>query len=129
MSNIPRILVIEDDKDYQFILQESLINAGYHVETAETAEEGIEKFYQNPHDLVITDMLFPGGEKGGTEVVLKIKNDFPHAKIIGISAETSTFGISDLESAEVFGANFVLHKPIESQIMLDTVKSVLDGTL
>ncbi len=121
-----RILVIEDQVDYRFLLQQNLENAGYDVDVAGTVDEGITKFYQAPHDLVITDMLFPNGQQAGTAVVLKIKEDFPHAKIIAISAETQTLGVSYLESAAEFGANRILYKPIQPEVMLDAVKTLLD---
>ena len=121
-----RILIIEDNADYRFLLQENLETAGYEVEVAESVDEGIEKFYQAPHDLVITDMIFPNGQKAGTEAILKIKEDCPYAKIIAISAESPTLSLSYLESAEAFGASRVLYKPIQPDVMFEAVKSVLD---
>lgn len=54
------ILVIEDEKPIQRILNAFLADAGYSVLLAGDGVEGLEKFHQHRPDLVLLDILLPG---------------------------------------------------------------------
>jgi len=59
-----KILIIEDDKDYVLALQTVLQAKGFETEQAATAEEGIEKVLSVKPDVVILDVMLPGGHEG-----------------------------------------------------------------
>jgi DNA-binding NtrC family response regulator len=52
---VPRILLVEDDRDTRFLWQHALIDAGYDVDTAETVEAGCDRISRRGYDLVVTD--------------------------------------------------------------------------
>jgi len=55
-----RILIVDDDRAFQGMLVEALIEKGYDVETALTAEDGIKKAASGNFDLILHDIKLPG---------------------------------------------------------------------
>lgn len=78
-----RILMIEDDDDQRELFKMVLEQAGYDVTEAPDGKVGLQRFYQQPYELVITDIFMP--EKEGLETILELKKEFPTVKTIAIS--------------------------------------------
>jgi len=51
-----RLLIVEDDDRIRSSLRLALGDEGYLVETIEDAEQGLERFNADPHDLVLVDV-------------------------------------------------------------------------
>ncbi len=118
-----RILVIEDSKADQMILEEILKQAGYDVLLASDGKEGLEKFYADSPDLVITDMVMP--EKMGSEVISEIKGKHPQQKIIAMSSGSHAYGREiELDLAAMFGAHTIA-KPFEPVKVLEIIHNLL----
>jgi two-component system, OmpR family, phosphate regulon response regulator PhoB len=66
-----RILVIEDEKDIQDILEYNLRNAGHIVQVASTGREGLRLAKERRPDLVLLDLMLP--DIPGTEVCKALK--------------------------------------------------------
>jgi len=64
-----RILVIDDEPATRDVLPQML--AGHTVETAVGGAEGLERFRERPHDVVISDWSMPG--LSGLEVAAEVK--------------------------------------------------------
>jgi two-component system KDP operon response regulator KdpE len=60
MTNLPLVLVIEDETPIRRFLRASLVEEGYRVEEATSGEEGIKKAAVQPPDFVILDLGLPG---------------------------------------------------------------------
>jgi DNA-binding response OmpR family regulator len=56
-----RVLLVEDDDLVCRLLEETLRAAGYDVECAATFDEGKEKLQKGKYDLLVSDVLLPGG--------------------------------------------------------------------
>ena len=61
----PVILLIEDEQPFRSVLRQVLLKAGYDVVEAANGAEGIQRFYEKPADMIITDIIMP--EKEGIE--------------------------------------------------------------
>jgi len=61
---MPNVLVIDDDQDFLDATRLVLEKAGLTVETALTAEGGVEKVRQAPPDLIVLDVMLPAGYEG-----------------------------------------------------------------
>lgn len=61
-----RVLVIDDEQDVLRAVRRRLERAGYAVETANSAAEGIEKIHsaEPPYEVVVTDMSMDTPEAG-----------------------------------------------------------------
>src|ERR1700722_14286858 len=68
-----RILVIEDEKDIQDILDYNLRQAGHKVNLASTAQDGLKLARGKKPDLVLLDLMLP--DISGTEVCKTLKQD------------------------------------------------------
>ncbi len=78
------ILLIDDDDSLRRVMEFSLTEAGYRVQTASSGEEGLRLFEKNTFDAVISDITMPG--MGGMEVLGKIHEQDAHIPVIMITA-------------------------------------------
>ena len=65
------ILVVDDDENIRMVLRQSLEKEGYHVSTANSAEEALNTLQRSFFHVVITDIM--RGEMNGVELLLQIK--------------------------------------------------------
>ncbi len=77
------ILVIDDEALILDTMSKDLADQGYQVNTAKNGEEGIRKFREGKHDLVITDLVMEGLD--GIQVAKEVKELKPDTKIIFIT--------------------------------------------
>ena len=68
-----RILVIEDEKDIQDVLEYNLRQAGHKVNLASTGLDGLKLAREKKPDLVLLDLMLP--DMSGTEVCKALKQD------------------------------------------------------
>src|SRR5439155_13519852 len=89
MMKVPaaRILVIDDDPDVVDILVACLRDEGYRVIGALTSDEGLKLVILSRPDLVLLDILLPGG-MNGIEVLKRIRSINPTAKVIMVTGNT-----------------------------------------
>jgi DNA-binding response OmpR family regulator len=69
-----KILIVEDDSQLQDIYQRKLTHEGNEVFLASTGEEGLLKIKQNKPDLILLDVMLPGGQNG-FDVLEQIKRN------------------------------------------------------
>lgn len=81
-----KILLVDDDESIQLLYNEELNEEGYEVISAIDGEEALEKFQQQPVDLVILDIQMPG--MNGIEVLRRMKTINPEIPVILSSAYT-----------------------------------------
>ena len=65
------ILVIDDDADFQTLIQETLSKEGYSVRTASTAAEGLLLAQERPPRLILLDIRLP--DRDGLDVLQALK--------------------------------------------------------
>ena len=65
-----RILVIEDEKDIQDVLDYNLRQAGHKVHLASTGQDGLKLAREKKPDLVLLDLMLPDifGDGSGLQV-------------------------------------------------------------
>ena len=68
-----RILVIEDEKDIQDVLDYNLRQAGHRVQLASTGKDGLKLARERRPDVVLLDLMLP--DVAGTEVCKALKQD------------------------------------------------------
>lgn len=66
-----KILVVEDDENLSFLLEERLKSEGCETRTARDAAEGYSIYLRFRPDLVISDLQLPG--ENGVELVRRIR--------------------------------------------------------
>jgi PAS domain S-box-containing protein len=118
------ILVVEDDDALRASVQKSLAQLGYHLLEAASGAAALAVWQKQRDkiDLLLTDLVMPGGMSGKT-LGEQLLQENPQLKVIytsGYSAEV--FG-KDFPLAE--GVNF-LAKPFPMQTLAQTVRACLD---
>ncbi|WP_136808389.1 response regulator [Desulfosediminicola flagellatus] len=66
-----KILLVDDEESIQLLYHEEFQDDGYEVISAMNGEEALEKYKENPPDLVILDIQMPG--MNGIEVLRQMK--------------------------------------------------------
>ncbi len=75
-----KILIVEDDKSFLWILKQSFFDEGFDVIFAENGEEGLEKVETEKPDLILLDIMLP--KMDGIQVAEKLRQGGDKTKII-----------------------------------------------
>jgi CheY-like chemotaxis protein len=110
-----RILVVDDEPDFRYILRRILERADHEVVDASHGLAALDAVHLSPPDLIVTDMMMP--VMGGAELIRRLRAD-PLTARIPILAATS-----DVDLAH--GADVVLKKPYRSAELLAAADALL----
>ncbi len=114
-----KILIVDDDPDFLFVLKHILTRAGHEVVSAESGKEGIEKASNEKPDMAILDVMMP--DMNGWDVCKKIKEDAPHLPISMCSILRNS---DEIENSFNSGAERHITKPLNFEEVLDTVRTM-----
>jgi len=122
MSNVKKMLIVDDEETLTYSLYQSFIisQRDYEVVTAATGEEAAEKLSDMKFDLVITDIKMPGMD--GLELLSLIKSKYPTTDVIVMTAYGSE---EKKEEALKKGARFYIEKPFEIKEIKQLVMELL----
>ena len=117
------ILVVEDEEALRLLLEEVLRAKGYTVLSASDGMEGAEIYSQHAEEIhaVIADMGLP--RQSGFEMLLKIRERNPRARVILASGYLSPELKSKLFVA---GAKEFIPKPFQTSDVLHKLREILD---
>lgn len=123
-SGLARILVVDDDKVIQQLVEVNLELEGYDVAKASDGEEALRVVKEFKPDLVVLDVMMP--RMDGREVCRRIKADpaSAHIPVIFLSARAQDM---DVQSGLDLGASAYVTKPFDPVDLLDTVQQILTG--
>jgi signal transduction histidine kinase/HAMP domain-containing protein/ActR/RegA family two-component response regulator len=119
-----RILLAEDDERLRGLVRRMLTRQGYEVLAAEhgVAAEALVADPALPIDLLLTDIIMPGG-LDGVQLAKRLRVARPHLKIIYMSGYTDDVLVD--RSLMVDDAQFMA-KPFTPNALLNKVREVLD---
>ena len=117
---MPRILIVEDDRDIALGLEEALGCHGYEVETAGDGVKGVQRGKEGGWDLIILDLMLP--RKDGFEVCRQLRSDGVRTPIIILTAKThEAEKVLGLE----LGADDYVTKPFSPRELRARIQAVL----
>ncbi len=116
-----RILVVDDSGLARRGTRRVLEGAGYTVSEAEDGMVALERYFVEKPDLVVLDLVMKG--MYGLEVLSKLRELDPHARVIVLSADIQT---SSRQLVNDAGAAAFLNKPVTSEDLLDAVNAALE---
>ena len=116
-----RILIVDDYSPTRQLITDALNQSGrYEINEAENGREALDMCVQNPFDLVISDVMMPGG--GGMELLSKLQEMSPDTSVIMITAQPA---VELTVSAMKKGAIDFLKKPFNIDDLLYKVQICL----
>ncbi len=92
-----KILIVEDDKDYLFILQTNFRNEGFSIIAAKDGREGLDLAEKEKFDLIILDILMPNMD--GIEMAKQLKQKGINIPIMFLTNVSDIEQISKAEEA------------------------------
>ncbi len=117
-----KILVIDDDKDLCFLLNQFLSRKGYKVTVMYSGEEAIEYLENTKPDLILCDLRLE--DIDGITLLGKVKEIYPDLRVIIIT------GHSDIKTSALAlkqGAFDYVVKPIITEQILLTIQEALNN--
>lgn len=119
-----RILVVDDEQDLCEILKFNLETEGYQVETANSAEEALEKDIAS-YNLLLLDVMMGG--MSGFQLAKQLKNSevTAHISIIFLTARDTE---NDTVTGFNLGADDYISKPFSIREVMVRVRAVLRRT-
>lgn len=119
------ILLVEDNKTNQMLMNVLLGDLGLEVDLAENGLEAVEKFKENKYDLILMDENMPkmsGIE--ATKIILDLENakGVKHTPIIALTANALA---TDRERFLAAGMDEFVSKPIDHEVFIRILHSYL----
>jgi len=119
------ILCVDDEPGAVSLLRDFLDNV-YEVVTAESGDQALQAVRQAKPDLILLDIMMPGMD--GFAVCARLQEDDSTAQIPVIFV-TGPGGEQDKARALASGGVDCLVKPVEQQVLLDTIQAHLRTSL
>ena len=120
MGSIPKILIVDDEKDLCEILEFNLSSEGFDTDTAHSAEQALKKPLDE-FDLILLDVMM--GEMSGYKMASKVRKELQlSVPIIFMTAKTAE---NDILTGFNVGGDDYISKPFSIKEVVARIKAVL----
>lgn len=123
---MPRILIIDNNQELSNTLKQLLERANYDVTVADSCNDGVTTFQEEPADVVITDLIASNQE--GIQAIQTLLRHYSSARIIAMFGGEKSGEKSSpawLPLAKKMGMVTLLNKPFTNEQLLNTVYHAL----
>ena len=118
----PAILIVDDEKEIQFIIKKILKDKGYEISLASNVDEALLILEKKTFNLLLTDYLM--AEKTGLDLIHETKKSHPDMVTILITGSVNHNLFSEaINKGDIFS---LVEKPFKSKYLQETVKRALD---
>lgn len=117
------ILLVEDDANLGFVLQDTLKRKGYTVHLCRDGKEGLKYFNANVYDLCVLDVMLP--QKDGFSLAEDIRLTNQQVPIVFLTAKSQT---DDRIAGFKAGGDDYLTKPFNHEELLLRIEAILRRT-
>ncbi len=114
------ILVIDDNEELLYALQQLLKDAQYNVDVATTLSEGKRSIDEKKYDLILLDWMLPDGT--GIELLTRLRQEKIRTPILLFSSKKE---VEDKVEALDGGADDYLEKPFSNIELLARIRALL----
>ena len=122
MFRVPRVLVVDDDKDQVEILVEAIEGEGYRTAHAYDGDRALAIARQGDIDLILLDVIMPG--RNGYEICKELKSD-ERTRDISIIFVTVKGAVQEVSGGLDLGAHDYITKPYNLPIAMARVRAAL----
>jgi len=131
VGTMGKVLVIDDDRDYQEAIRTILVSGGYDVVSAYNKEEGKTKLTVEDPDLVVLDIMMETPTSGFHFLYEtrdgETKKRIPVLAVTAVS-EKYGFRFSPRTDEDYFPVDDYLDKPVKAEELLAKVGELLGGS-
>ncbi len=120
-ETVKKILTVDDDADFRWVISNVLTDAGYKVSTAGNGKHALASLKKDIPNLILLDYRMPGIH--GLALVEEIKKEYPSLPVIIITAYAE---IDIAVKAIKMGVYDYVTKPLNNQELLFTIERALE---
>ncbi|MBC7248426.1 MAG: response regulator [Actinobacteria bacterium] len=117
-----KLLIVDDNEGVRHLVSRWLERAGFAVEEARDGAEAVAMVRRNPPDVILADIRMP--KMDGIELARVVKSEYPHVKIILMTAYSSPQTIAQ---ARREGVDDYLEKPFTKDQVEKIATDVIAG--
>ncbi|MFQ5753395.1 MAG: response regulator [bacterium] len=123
MTARKKILIVDDEETITWGISKSLAKPYYNFEVTcvHAGDEALKLLRRKKFDLVVSDIRMPG--RNGMQLILDIRQNFPHTKIIIMTAYGSPKVKDQVENR---GGFFYIEKPFDIGYLRQIICEALD---
>ena len=114
------ILIVEDNKDMQFLISNMLREEGFETIIAENGLDAVELVKKQIPDLILSDIGLPG--INGLQVLKRVKQIKEELAVIIMSG---SFNDDKIYEARKLGAADFISKPFDNNILINKVRNLM----
>jgi DNA-binding response OmpR family regulator len=120
MNREIKILLVEDDLNLGFVIQDNLKHAGFKVHLSQDGKEGLNAFAEDKYDLCLFDVMLP--KKDGFSLAEDVRKMNATVPIIFLTAKSQT---EDKIRGFKIGADDYITKPFSMDELLLRIEAIL----
>lgn len=122
MSNLQRILLVEDEIDIQIVARLALTDlAGFDLEVCSSGKEALEKADEFAPDLILLDVMMPELDGPSTLRELRNRSSLAATPVIFMTAKAQPEEVAEYRR---LGALDVIIKPFDPMSLGDEVRRI-----
>jgi CheY-like chemotaxis protein len=121
-----RILIVDDEPEIVVLTKMMLEKEDHEVSVAKDSAECFEKLKVERPDLILLDIMMPGGDDGW-KTCRKIKTD-EKTRDIPVAMFTVRTSEDSVEKSYQCGADTQINKPFGKEELLDTVENLIKAS-
>jgi DNA-binding NtrC family response regulator len=125
MNGAMRVLVVDDEETFRFVMENRLRGSGHFVECAGTGETALESIEGKAFDVMLLDLRMPG--IGGLGALRRLSETGLPCEVVVLTGQPD---YDDCVEAMKLGAFHYLRKPMEPALIEETLwRAVEHGRL
>jgi DNA-binding NtrC family response regulator len=119
-----KVLLVDDEEEFVKSLSERLQIRDLDSELAYNGEQAMQLVTDEVPDVMVLDLKMPGID--GMEVLRRVKSQYPKVQVIILTGHGSE---KDEEEARKLGAFEYLQKPVDIELLVNTLKRAYRATV
>jgi len=121
MNGAIRVLVVDDDETFRFVMENRLKGSGYVVESAPSGEVALERISEKAFDVMLLDLRMPG--TGGLGALRHLNETGLQCEVVVLTGQPD---YDDCVEAMKLGAFHYLRKPMEPALIEETLRRAVE---
>lgn len=121
-NSLPKILLVDDERDILEFLKYSIEKEGFFVYTASNGKEGVVQALKHQPHLILLDVMMPGMDGIETCQALRESPKLKDTVIAFLTARSEDY--SQIAGFEA-GADDYISKPVKPKVLISRIKALL----